>query len=110
MFDTIQSIWEAIRNFEKVTNRRPNVLFVNDQDKYGFIRMLHREYMNTAERISYPIYYPLNFEDIVIFGLKIRFTNSLEGVDYISEIDEMYRQPIEKKSVKIKSNKRKIIL
>jgi len=51
MFDTIQSIWVAMREFQKKTNKRPNILFVDRRYRVQFMKMVWEESKNEAEEI-----------------------------------------------------------
>ncbi len=111
MFDTIESIWIAIGEFEKKTNKRPNILFINNYNKTSFMQLIYSDYINNSRYgISAHSFHSMN--EIIIFGLKVKWSNNIEGVDYIEEFDQrfMQQQKVFKPLTKIKSNRRKIIL
>jgi len=109
MFETIQEIYMAVKEFYSKTNKRPNVIFINYSNKCSFIEMLWKESQYTSSTIFHSCDY--GFDNLEIFGLKVKFTNTIEGVDYLKEFEYIERpKPQICKNKVIKNKKRKIIL
>ena len=110
MFNTIDDIRKAMHEFGVKTGRYPNVIFIAREKKRQFIEEIY--YSSILDTYS-PIRDYLG--DITICGIKIRWTESIDGVDYLEEFDEKIQYKIsdpliKNKPIKIKLNKRKIIL
>lgn len=111
MFNNIDDIRKVMYDFRKEHGRYPNVIFISREKKRKFIEEI---YYSSILDIDSPIRDYLG--DITICGIKIRWTESIDGVDYMEEFEEISRQEKNEyfkkvlKPIKIRSNKRKIIL
>jgi len=122
MFNSLSDIKKIIHEFQRNSHRYPNVLFVSRKQKHNLFRLLDDKLSSMFECGPYiidgPQSYtvPASFEDskeITIFGLKVKWTENIDGVDYFPELDE--KVDIRKYSVKTKASntqekKRKIVL
>lgn len=107
MFDNIDDIRKTMHEFRHRNGKYPNVIFISREKRRQFIEQI---YYSSILDINSPIMNYLG--DITICGVKVRWTESIDGVDYIEEFAEKFvqQQCVFKPPVKIKSNKRKIIL
>lgn len=111
-----------MHEFRKNTGRYPNVVFISKEKRREFLEMFRNSF-------TIDVYSPVgNFlGDITICGIRVRWTENIDGVDWIEEFNDIDQQqkfaqqqyeyfnkllkPLtQSKPIKIKSNKRKIIL
>jgi len=83
MFKSMQDVHKAIQDFRAYRSRYPNVIFVSKNNKLDFLEMV----FNSPFYNDKPIILQ-NIEEINIFGLQVKFTESLDGVDYMREFDK----------------------
>jgi len=107
MFDNVDDIRKTMYEFRHRNGKYPNVIFISKEKRRQFIEMAYNIFVTD-------VYSPVRdfLGDITICGVKVRWTESIDGVDYIEEFAEKFVQQrcVFKPPVKIKSNKRKIIL
>lgn len=110
MFNNVDDIRKTMYEFRTKHGKYPNVIFLSKEKRREFLEMFHNSF-------TIDVYSPVRdfFGDITICGVKVRWTENIDGVDYIEEFDEKIQYKIsnpliKNKPIKIKSNKRKIIL
>jgi hypothetical protein len=83
MFNTIEDIWRDIKEFEFKNRIKPNVIFISRKNKAHFFQLINSDYYYYCNSSN-----PQDFNRFTLFGLLVRFTESLDEVDYIAEFDK----------------------
>lgn len=109
MFNNVDDIRKTMYEFRTKHGKYPNVIFISKEKRREFLEMFHNSF-------TIDVYSPVRdfFGDITICGVKVRWTENVDGVDWIEEFNEkiqqQYQPLIKSKPIKTISNKRKIIL
>jgi len=104
MFDNINDIRKAMYDFQTKHRKYPNVIFIPRAKRRQFIEEAY--YSSVLE-----VYSPIrNFlEDFSLLGVKVKWTENTDGVDWIEEFQNVKPEPWVE-PVKVKSTSRKIVL
>jgi len=80
MFNNLNDINKAIMDFRLHNGRYPNVIFISKENKASFFKIIdnHYYYSNPSQ----------GFNEMELLGLKVKFTQSLDGLDYVAEFDK----------------------
>jgi len=104
MFNNVDDIRKTMHEFRTNTGRYPNTIFISKEKRRQFIEMAYNTFVTD-------VYSPVRdfLGDITICGVKVRWTENIDGVDWIEEFQNVKPEPLVK-PVKVKSNKRRIVL
>jgi len=89
MFNNIDDIRKEIYRFRKKTNRYPNVIFIPYNERCEIYNLFNGHF--SIDNYNYKIIEQIT-GNITIFGIKVKWTENIFGVDYIEEFDDISEQ------------------